>query len=146
MMWVVMLTAQVGIIGGALYLFFGDPTLLDGVRDISLIWLVALPVISMSFAGYWFKKKMPEVRQAGDLETRLGKFRKVLVVCWALLFAGALEAGAAAVLSGEWLLLAINVMIWVYFYTIRTSPIRIPKQLQFSKPDLVALQALYQKY
>ncbi len=102
----------------------------------TLIYIVPSLAIICVFAGFFvFKQKLEAIREKTDVITKIAEYRAALIIRWALLEGAAFFSIVSYLLTGNYILLGIAVVIIIIFILIMPSRVRLETDLELSWQD-----------
>ncbi len=148
LLFVVMVTLQVGVIAAGCYLVFGNVVYdlsINGLDAEALKYFLILPLLAISSGSMLVRKKIAASSNVLGVEKKMAIYRKAMILSWILCVIGALIAGFIFASTKMVWVPAVNVMILVYFATTYTNPIKLAKQLKLTRDELLELESFYKK-
>ncbi len=99
----------------------------------TLIYIVPSFAIMSVFAGFFmFKKKLTAIREKTDVITKISEYHAALIIRWALLEGAAFFSIVSYLLTGNYILLGIAVVIITIFILIMPSRVRLETDIELS--------------
>lgn len=103
----------------------------------TLIYIVPSLAIICVYAGFFvFKQKLTAIREKTDMITKIAEYRTALIIRWALLEGAAFFSIVVSyLLTGNYILLGIAVVIIIIFILIIPSRVRLETDLELRWQD-----------
>lgn len=147
LVFVLLAVIQVAIGGVLAYQYFTSEqgTLLAqiGIDSQTMMFFLIVPLLILSGGSLFFRKQMAKAVKVLGVEKKMVIYRKALIVNWMACVVAALIVGFIFYATYLIWVPIFSVFILVYYFTTNSNPIKLAKQLQLSRGELVELQRFY---
>lgn len=135
--WAAMLIGQVFFCAIAIYLVkYGAMNIEQTDLNEILLYIVPLIAVGCFSASYFlFKQRIIALKDIADLNTKIANYRSALILKWALLEGPSFFAIVAYLLTGNYLLLCVAVVIIIIFILTMPNQARFESDLELSWQD-----------